>query len=337
MKQVTAKAPAKLILSGEHAVVYGTPAIAAAVDLFATTTVTKRKDKGVQFSLPDLDYTKLMTVNTLRGLKNRLEQKYQQFTRGEGHVRDILQTPFELAQFVMINTADYLKASLNDVSIHTDSTIPIGCGLGSSAATSLSVVYAVAKFMDSEMQKEEYLQLGQAAEKLQHGYPSGLDVQTILQGGCLRWEDSECTTQACALSEFTVINTGKPSATTGECVAHVANNFKDSDIWQEFSAVTNDIGTALANNDMTLLGRSIEDNHQLLNTIGVVPNTVMNFSKACASNGVHVKVCGAGSCSGDNAGMLWAIGELDALPALLEEFGYTEQTLQLEQQGVHHA
>lgn len=336
MKRATAKAPAKLILSGEHSVVYGAPAIAVAVDRYAKTTVVQREDLGIHIHLPNLDYTKLMTVKTLRGLKRRLKDKYKQFTRGDSPVRDILQTPFELAQFVMINTADYLKTTLGDVSISTQSSIPVGCGLGSSAATSLSVIYAVAKFMNTDMRIDEYFELGQAAEQLQHGYPSGLDVQTILQGGCLLWENNQCTSQAVHLDKLNIVNTGQPSVKTGECVQSVKEKFSDSNIWQSFRAVTQRVGSALYDNQPAALASAITDNQYLLYEIGVVPKRVQTFIDSLQANGMSAKICGAGCTQGDAAGMVWVTDENDALQGLVDKFGYTQQTLHIETRGVLH-
>ncbi len=339
MKAVTAAAPAKLILSGEHAVVYGAPAIAVALQCYAKTTVSATAQGGVHFHLPNLDYTKTVTVKTLRGLKNRLKEKYLRFSQGQAHVRDILSTPFELAQFAMINTADYIKTSLKDLSIHTDSAIPNGCGLGSSAATSLSVIFALAKYSNSSMQTEDYIELGQAAEKLQHGYPSGLDVQTILRGGCLMWHQGQAMPLAIELPKILLVNTGKPAVTTGVTVQAVRERFHDSAIWGEFTKATNQMKQALEVDSLDSLQEAITLNQQCLQEIGVVPDKVVRFIDELAKLDCAAKICGAGASEGEAAGMCWCVarGDVDAIKTIVEKHGYTWQEYQVEPRGVHYA
>ena len=73
MVSLTARTPAKLILSGEHAVVYGQPAIAMAVDRYTTTTTTWRDSPHIHFKLADLKYAKTITLQTLQRLTMQLQ------------------------------------------------------------------------------------------------------------------------------------------------------------------------------------------------------------------------------------------------------------------------
>ena len=70
-----AVAPGKLILSGEHAVVYGKPAIAMAIDRNATFELTPQADAGIAFDLPGVDGNERFTLRALRDLKRRVEKK----------------------------------------------------------------------------------------------------------------------------------------------------------------------------------------------------------------------------------------------------------------------
>lgn len=337
MDSVQAKAPAKLILSGEHAVVYGAPALAVAIDLYAVTTVEKCDHEGVHFHLPNLDYTKLVTVHTLRSMKNRVKNKLDKFLDGQLQVKEILQAPFELAQFVYINTVDYLKATLSDISISTNSEIPVSCGLGSSAATSLSVIAALSKFLSSDMNADEYAELGQAAEKLQHGYPSGLDIQTILRGGFLSLFDGEINSKKYHIENLYLINTGKPEATTGESVTQVKKQFEKSTIWTEFSDVTRSMNSALEKSDFDLIKQAVVDNQQLLEAIGVVPDAVKKFVSHLSDNQISAKICGSGSVRGNNGGIVWAItDDEEALNAIVNEFGYTLIKAAIDYDGVRN-
>ncbi|PSQ93191.1 MAG: GHMP kinase, partial [Proteobacteria bacterium SW_6_67_9] len=56
MNATTAVAPAKLILMGEHAVVYGRPALVAAIDLWLRVTITPRQADGIELQLAELNH-----------------------------------------------------------------------------------------------------------------------------------------------------------------------------------------------------------------------------------------------------------------------------------------
>src|SRR5258707_1274959 len=91
-------APGKLILSGEHAVVYGHPALAMAVNRYVTAMATPQTAPHVSFDLSDLSYQQRFSVTALHSLKDRLKRKYQRFISGDFKIRDVLQKPVELAQ-----------------------------------------------------------------------------------------------------------------------------------------------------------------------------------------------------------------------------------------------
>ncbi len=62
------------------------------------------------------------------------------------------------------------------------SDLPIGCGMGSSAATILSVIYAIATHLHLPISQEKLFQLALEAENMQHGRSSGLDLKIVYAG-----------------------------------------------------------------------------------------------------------------------------------------------------------
>ena len=171
-------APGKLILSGEHSVVYGRPALAMAINRYATAMVTREvfsraeeRARSIIFELQDLAHRGHLNLNAVRYLKNKIKRKYQKFIRGDYSIREVLHKPFELAHFALSIFMESLNLSLPPgVKIQLKSDIPIGCGMGSSAATILSVMHAVSNHLQLSLTPESLFQIALEAENTQHGF-----------------------------------------------------------------------------------------------------------------------------------------------------------------------
>lgn len=102
-------APGKLILSGEHAVVYGQPALAMAVNRYVTATVTRETAPQVLFDLSDLSHHSRLSYDALHLLKEKIKQKYYRFIRGDYSIREVLQKPSLLLIFMLTLAAKIKK------------------------------------------------------------------------------------------------------------------------------------------------------------------------------------------------------------------------------------
>lgn len=328
-------APGKLILSGEHSVLYGKPALAMAVDRYVIATTKPQTGQLISFDLSDLNYERGLTVSSLERLKDRIKEKYHRFLQGDFKIRDVLQKPFELAQFAMSLCLEILNVKLTQgMQIHLQSTIPIGCGMGSSAATILSIIHAVTQHVDMNLSKEAIYQLGLEAENVQHGRSSGLDLQVSLYGGCRYLKEAHIYPRPLPTLPLFLVNTGTPQSSTGECVSQAATYFKTSSIAEDFAAITNAMDAAI--NQQTSILNLIRENHQLLIQIGVVPASVQRFIADVEQMGGAAKVCGAGSVSGEQAGVLLVMLEDEAaLRKTCDNYHYSILPIQGEARGVH--
>jgi mevalonate kinase len=155
MIAATYSAPAKIILFGEHAVVYGHPALAAPVsDLRATATIeaNPRERQGLHIALPSFDLPVSISAQTLdRALALTVQS---------------------------VLTA--LHADPPDVTIRIASHIPIASGLGSGAAVSTALARAVCAAVGKSMDDAALNALIFEVEKIHHGTPSGIDNTVIV-------------------------------------------------------------------------------------------------------------------------------------------------------------
>lgn len=317
-------APGKLILSGEHAVVYGLPALAMAIDRFVTATVTPEVEPQVSFDLADLSHRSHLSFQALKHLKNRIKDKYHRFIRGDFSIRDVLQKPFELAQFALSLMTERTEITMpQGMKVHLQSDIPMGCGMGSSAATILSVMQAIAMHLQIPLSEERLYKMALEAENMQHGQSSGLDLRIALYGGCIYMHGDQIESRAIPNMPLYLVNTGTPSSSTGQCVEKVAPLFKGQDLCDEFKAITQAMDRALKQQSLKEMQQSIRDNHRLLVRIGVVPERVQQFISAIEAEGAAGKICGAGAIQGNKAGIvLVATSDKSAITSLCKTYDY---------------
>lgn len=316
-------APGKLILSGEHAVVFGRPALAMAIDRSAQSIITAAPGDTVSFDLLDYKSSDSFTVRALRDMRDRVMRNYRLFLDGEIGIRDVMYKPVELFEYMFINFLDGLHLKLNEsISIQTRSDIPIGCGLGSSAASVLSAARAVGHYFRVDFRPDWYYRYSMEAEKLQHGFPSGVDSYISVNGGCALFREGNATAVPLPRFNLYLVNTGTPETSTGECVVQVREKHEKDVIWNDFEGVTLGLEEAIRKNDMEEIRRHVRENNHLLARIGVVPEKVQRFIASIETSGGAAKIVGAGATRGDQGGMVLVISD-QAPTALCGEYNYT--------------
>jgi len=159
-------APGKIILLGEHAVVYGQPALAATLDRGLRVAVTRRPVDG-------------RSGPVFKGAGVGLETVARPDPNGEG--------PDALRR-MLARLTEILGDRVAELQFVAESTIPAGSGLGSSAALSVSLVRGVHRFFGEDASFRRVMDLAFELERVFHGNPSGVDHSTIARGGMVFFE-----------------------------------------------------------------------------------------------------------------------------------------------------
>jgi mevalonate kinase len=148
-----ASAPGKIILFGEHAVVYGRPALAVPVmQVYADVDVSDSSDRGIWIESP--------------AVKLRAELNTLPFTH------PIAATINNL--FFLLRTSPF-----PNLNIKISSTIPVASGLGSGAAVTIALTRALSSHLRRAMKDEDVNAFTYDIERLHHGTPSGIDNTVI--------------------------------------------------------------------------------------------------------------------------------------------------------------
>ncbi|MBU0744292.1 MAG: mevalonate kinase [Gammaproteobacteria bacterium] len=331
---VTARAPGKVILSGEHAVVYGRPALALAIDHFATTTISTKSGHGIYFEFLNDNLKHMITLHELHELKEQISKRYRKFTVGKCQIKDVIRCPLELVQYAFIYMMENLFLTINGgIKIQVELTLPIGCGMGASAAVILSLIHALVTYCGQELTVDKYLYFGREIENLQHGRSSGLDLFLSLHGGCYFFAAGETNKRHLPNIPFVLVNTGKAEASTGECVEKVSEYLQNSSLADDFSQTTVAMDLALQNNDLLMLQQCIRKNNELLYEIGVVPKKVSDFIAEVEARGNAAKISGAGAIYGDKAGIVLVVGDQD-ISDIVAQHDYEILSVQGESNGL---
>jgi mevalonate kinase len=164
---ISASAPGKIILFGEHAVVHGQPAIAIPLPAVQVTVTadSAAAGSGVTIHAPDVGETVRIEPHPLASSPWDGE--------GELQVYDALVYPV----LVVLETLDL---AVPDLALTVRSTIPIASGLGSGAALAAALMRAVSQAVGRPLDNDALNPLVYEVEKRHHGTPSGIDNTVIV-------------------------------------------------------------------------------------------------------------------------------------------------------------
>lgn len=272
-----AAAPGKIILFGEHSVVYGRPAIAVPVlDVTATASLTPvAGGNGLQIVAPDLG---------------------RSFSLQAAPPDDPLAT-------IVKATLAHLGQPAPAGTLTVSSTIPLGRGLGSGAAITAAAARAVAGYFGQSLPPDQLSALVFEVEKLYHGTPSGIDNTVIAFTQPVYFIKDKPIQRLRVARPFTVVigDTGV-SASTREVVGDLrrrrdAEPQKYEGYFDEIAVIARHAKLIIEQEitPLAALGKLMNENHEILATVGVSSPELERLVAAARRTGAWgAKLSGAG-------------------------------------------
>ncbi len=280
----------KIILLGEHAVVYGYPALAAALDRGVTIDTVPTTKGGLRLVIPAWNL----------------------------NVKAEDDSPVARC---LCAVADALALGRPQLSLIGDAQIPFGAGLGSSAALAVAIARALLEASNRELDAGTIAHAASASETLVHGTPSGVDVALAISGGLGVFRKSSGLApvqraDGSAPSLRVLVGPSGQPRTTGTMVERVAASVDGPSDKRlaELGGLT-DLGTtALLGHDLAALGTAMNRAHEILAGLGVSTPVLDGLCQRAIDRGAYgAKLTGAGG-----GGAMIAIAPREAEGAILD-------------------
>lgn len=271
--EVSASAAGKIILLGEHAVVYGHHALAIPIPDAVCASVSRAAD-NTRLTVTDWGLQVTVTDDANDGAAAAVKQIFDELQLGDVHL-----------------------------DIRVSSILPRGMGLGSSAAIAVAVTRAIAKFMRIDLDDNAVNEIAFACEKLSHGTPSGVDNTISCFGKDMLFRNSGalCSERLSRSSHLPIVVACSHSAgPTREQVAGVRqrrdnNSERYEAVFQQMDQLSIDGAKALASENYDELGSMMNICQGLLNAIEVsTPELEEMIHIARDAGAVGAKLTGAG-------------------------------------------
>lgn len=267
-----AKAPGKIIITGEHFVVHGSLALAAAID------------KGA-----------LVEAEAFEGIEI-ISKALGSFSLKKGEVPSFFKPTLEAVKA----TLEFIGEK-KGVKLIINSDLPVSSGLGSSSAVAVATVAATASALNHELSLEDIVNLAMVSERITHGKPSGIDVNVAVYGGVILFKMGEKPKRIKLEKdvEFLVCHSGVGHRTF-EMVSKFSEMKKSypnifTSLVLSSNYFTEMAASALINKDLTTLGAIMNFFHAVLSHFGMSTTELDDvIEKALEAGCIGAKLTGAG-------------------------------------------
>lgn len=272
---------AKIILMGDHSVVYGEPAIALPLPSVATD----------------------VSITTTDGNDKTIQSRY--FT---GNLADL---PDNMAGIQKLINAlmTHFNGETDGWKLTIESDIPAERGMGSSAACAVAIVRAFFDYYETTLDRQSLLKWAAIEEQVTHRNPSGLDAATVSSNNPIWFKKGEKGTPIALNLDATMViaDTGIKGATR-EAIQTVQQHLKDQpDVTKQLihhlGELTSDSKIAISENHPDVLGNYLTAAHKDLAALGVSDQHLDNLVNVAINSGA----LGAKLTGGGRGGCMFAI------------------------------
>ncbi|GLD97599.1 hypothetical protein PINS_up006289 [Pythium insidiosum] len=365
-QHVHVSAPAKVLLFGEHAVVYGCPSIAAALSQVRLSVFIDRiDDPKISFMFDDIQCTingskvplcRQYSVEAIAAVARDYPSDDHYVPRPStavlSAIENVLQhTEADASVMTTLRPALFLCCAVlraSSILLQTPHThglrirvsaasFPVGAGLGSSAAFSVALAGGLLQVRDQQPSSSltEINAFAYSAEVILHGSPSGVDNTVSTFGGALKFTKLPLPASQPIdgdLSKFRIliVNTRVPRSTKALVAGVRARYDEDPSRTQSqfdaIQAIVNQFVELSADGALTesVLGQLMEQNHSILNALGVGHDEIEKVATECKREGMWTKLTGAGGggCTVTLVPGFLAEDRLNAVMKTLESKGF---------------
>ena len=289
-----ASAPGKVILFGEHFVVYGVKAILCAINKRITVTAEKIEGKKI-FIKSNIGNLELET----------------------GKLNSEINSPLKPFYYL----ADKMLKNENiGIEIIVESDIPLGVGLGSSSACCVAGAAAISRLF-KKTSKEEILALAIEAEKTIFENTSGADCTVCTYGGIMNYDKENGFHKIKSEPKFHLVIANSNIEHSTESVVEDVRKFKENDeirfseLCKNESKLVEDVLELLKENDIRKLGVKVNENQEYLETIGISNEKLREMIQIGQTQSFGAKITGAGG-----GGCIYALTDESNLEQTMNQF-----------------
>ena len=297
MPVVFGKAPGKIILFGEHAVVYGQPAIAIPVQKVKATAYVSPEFSSnagqVHIEAPDIN----------------IDADLQSLDEDD-----------PLVKAIHLTLEAVSPSHTPSLTLQISSNIPISAGMGSGAAITVAIIRALSSFLGKSLPDERVSELAYEVEKIHHGTPSGIDNNVIAYQKPVYFTRGE-PIQFLSVEQPThwvIADTGQKTPTHETVSAvralHAADSARFGDIFDQIGSITRNARTPLVKGELEALGWLMNENQRLLEKLNVSSPALDDLIKTARTAGAF----GAKLSGGGRGGNMIALASPDKIEDIQE-------------------
>jgi len=277
---IKASAPGKLMLFGEHAVIYNRPCIVSSVDHRISVWLKKRNDNKIILNAPGI---KLKNYTVL--------------------IDDLNKPYLKKIRFVLVALKNFFEKYeiKSGLEIETKAEFSSRFGLGSSSAVTVSTIKALFELFEIEAEKREVFDLSYKTVLDVQGLGSGFDVAAAVYGGILFFVTGGKVIEPIEVTDIPlVVGYTGVKADTPTLIKIVGEKLlKEPDringIFNEIENIVNLVRVEIENKDWKKVGHLMNLNQDLLRELGVSSKELENLIKAALDSGAYgAKLSGAG-------------------------------------------